>query len=370
MKLGELWGRKSNKKDHLAQVIKDHAPKGPKIQASPGTGKCRLPENRNSNQQCTKSNPTNLEKQVDVRCFGFGETEAGDIAKRLYPYLRVECHSSSPSPKSERKILKDKEVRGIVRDIENGKVKFGVIPFENPYLTHSLCYTLDTILSSSRTEIIGEVFLKIPAMYLGAYRTKDEIKKIWSTRQVNLLCDRYLDLDEQYTTTESEDVESFKKAGRRLAQDLTKKMAIIAPADILEAYNLKALEGGREVQHPTDLRFLILGQPTETEPTGEDRTFIAVQANEKKKLEYLRTCLTQFGLLKAGEGDYSFHYKIKGVYIYCTEIRGHRNDREISNAIKALNSKKIKGEKTINKMKVLGSFSIRNSIRLEYQTST
>ncbi len=211
-------------------------------------------------------------------------------------------------------------IKGVFREVDSGKAKFGVIPIEN----NSNGIVSDTIqcLSQYDLKIIAEVVVEIHHVLASTKDDLRQIKKIYSKDIAFGQCSQFLEdfgLDE----VEQVPVESTAKAAKLAAK--TPHSAAICASVAATMYNLPILFENIEDDGENKTRFFIVSN-FDNAPSGNDKTSILV------KLPNTPGALVEF--LNDFEKAHINLTKIKshiveGISIFFLEFNGHREDEKI-----------------------------------------
>ncbi len=213
-------------------------------------------------------------------------------------------------------------IKGVFREVDSGKAKFGVIPIENS----SNGIVSDTIqcLSEYNLKIIAEVLIDVHLALASTTDDLSEIKKIYSKDVAFGQCSQFLEdfgLDE----VEQVPVESTAKAAK-LARNTPNSAAICANV-AATMYNLPILFKNIEDDGGNKTRFFIVSD-FDNEPSGNDKTSILV------KLPNTPGVLVDF-LIDFHEAQINLtkikSHIVEGDSIFFLEFNGHREDEKIRN---------------------------------------
>ncbi|HFS82659.1 MAG TPA: chorismate mutase [Epsilonproteobacteria bacterium] len=211
-------------------------------------------------------------------------------------------------------------IKGVFREVANGKAKFGVIPIENS----SNGIVSDTIqcLSQYDLKIIAEVVVEIHHVLAS---TADELRKITNIYSKDIAfgqCSQFLEdfgLDE----VEQVPVDSTAKAAKLAVQ--TPHSAAICASVAATMYNLPILFKNIEDDHSNKTRFFIVSDFDNT-PSGNDKTSILVKLPNTPGA--LVEFLNDFEKAQINLTKIKSHI-VEGVSIFFLEFNGHREDEKI-----------------------------------------
>lgn len=276
-----------------------------------------------------------MEKPIrKVAYLGPEKTFTEGIAKRLFP--REELIPTIP-------IMK------VIMGVENRNVDFGVVPLENFY-EGEVAETLDTLTECSSTRIIQEVGLEIVHCF-GALPGHGTIEQIFSKDQALNQCRKYL--YQQHPDAEKIQVGSTSEAANRIVREKLLNSAAIASKEALKRAGLEIL--AEDICPNNRTKFIVLGREN-TEPTGNDRTFLVFHPMIKDRSGTLQAYLgffSSFGI----NLDYiqSRPDGNKGYFFYL-ELTGHQKDEPVKRAIENLRYALDPENKYPDSVKVFGSY--------------
>ena len=211
-------------------------------------------------------------------------------------------------------------IKGVFREVANGKAKFGVIPIENS----SNGIVSDTIqcLSQYDLKIIAEVVVDIHHVLAGTTDDIRQINKIYSKDIAFGQCSQFLEdfgLDE----VEQVPVDSTAKAAKLAAQ--TPNSAAICAGVAATMYSLPILFENIEDDGENKTRFFIVSD-FDNAPSGNDKTSILVRLPNTPGA--LVEFLNDFEKAKINLTKIKSHI-VEGVSIFFLEFNGHREDTKI-----------------------------------------
>ncbi|MEA3490354.1 MAG: chorismate mutase [Campylobacterota bacterium] len=228
-------------------------------------------------------------------------------------------------------------IRGVFREVANGKAKFGVVPIENS----SNGIVSDTIqcLSQYNLKIIAEVVIDIHLALASTSDSIGEVKKIYSKDIAFGQCSQFMEdfgLDE----IEQIPVDSTAKAARLAAQ--TPASAAICAKVAATMYRLPVLFDNIEDNGENRTRFFIVSD-FENASSGCDKTSILVKLPNRPGA--LVEFLNDFEQSNINLTKIKSHI-VDGTSIFFLEFNGHIEDEEI----------KVIFEKHQASIKFLGSY--------------
>jgi chorismate mutase / prephenate dehydratase len=159
-----------------------------------------------------------------------------------------------PSPK--------RDFVSIFRSVENAEVDFGVIPIENT-TTGSINEVYD-ILINSKTQIIGEFFLRVDHCLVGKASGQGRLNRVYGHPQALAQCRRYIS---SHPELETHMAASTTRALERLLEDDDTACAV-AGEDAARLFGMDILERGIGDHEQNITRFIVIGRKTSF-PTRE-----------------------------------------------------------------------------------------------------
>ena len=228
-------------------------------------------------------------------------------------------------------------IKGVFREVANGKAKFGVIPIENS--SNGIVSDTISCLNDYNLKIIAEVVVEIHHVMASTSDALSQIKKIYSKDIAFGQCQNFL-ADFGFDEIEQIPVESTAKAAKLAVHK--EQSAAICSAVAAKIYNLPILFENIEDNQNNRTRFFIVSN-FENAPSGKDKTSLLV------KLPNTPGSLVEF--LNDFEENHINLTKIKshiveGISIFFIEFNGHKEDEGIASII----------EKHRQNIKVLGSY--------------
>jgi chorismate mutase/prephenate dehydratase len=211
-------------------------------------------------------------------------------------------------------------IKGVFREVSNGKAKFGVVPIENS----SNGIVSDTIncLNDYDLKIIAEVVVEIHHVLASTSDEISQIKRIYSKDIAFGQCQNFL-ADFGFDEIEQIPVESTAKAAKLAAND--PESAAICSAVAAKIYNLPVLFDNIEDNQNNKTRFFIVSD-FENAPSGNDKTSLLV------KLPNTPGSLVEF-LNDFERRDINLtkikSHIVEGISIFFIEFNGHKDDPSI-----------------------------------------
>ncbi len=213
-------------------------------------------------------------------------------------------------------------IKGVFREVEEGRAKFGVVPIENT----SNGIVSDTIasLSSYNLKIVAEVIVEIHHVLATKVEDLKDIKRIYSKDIAFGQCSRFLE-DLGLDMVEQIPVESTAKAAQLATQDA--HSAAICSEVASKLYQLPVLFKNIEDEGNNRTRFFIVSD-FENQPSGDDKTTILVRLPNRPGA--LVDFLNDFKEAEIGLTKIKSHI-VEGVSIFFIEFDGHKEDKKIKN---------------------------------------
>ncbi len=241
----------------------------------------------------------------------------------------------------------------VFREVENGKVDYGVVPIENS-TEGVISYTLDRFMNSP-LKISGETALRIHQNLMLppnlSEQSWEQVTRVYSHQQSLAQCRQWLDL--HLPNAERVPVSSNTEAAKRALMDAegsaeTGFSAAIAGVKAAEVYGLTVVEKNIEDSDKNTTRFLVIGKQ-DVPPSGEDQTTLMISTkNRSGALYHLLTPLVENGLdMTRIESRPSQNANWE--YFFFMDVNGHQDDEKLSKALIELN-------KEAELVRVLGSY--------------
>ena len=240
-------------------------------------------------------------------------------------------------------------VRNVVMAVENSIVECGVVPIENLYNGHVI-HTLDSLTKSRGVRIIRETFSEIVHCF-GALNGHGEIKTVYSKDQALDQCEDYICAN--HLRAQTIQMASTAGAAEYVAKQGLLDAAVIASREALLKSGLEVL--AVDICPHNRTRFVVLGRE-ETQPTGDDKTILAIHPHLKDRPGILANCTNIFGSQFINLEDmYSRPDRMKGHFFYF-ELDGHEYDENVVNALTSLRYSLDPKHDHEDTIKILGSF--------------
>ena len=228
-------------------------------------------------------------------------------------------------------------IKGVFREVNTKKVKFGVIPIENS--SNGIVTDTITCLSEYNLKIIAEVVLDIHHTLATTCDKIKDIKRIYSKDIAFDQCRKFLTnfgLDE----VELIPVESTTKAAKLAANE--PNSAAICAHVAAKLYNLPILFENIEDKDNNKTRFFILSD-FENSPSGNDKTSILVNLPDEQG--GLVRFLNDFNNAGINLTKIKSHI-VEGNSIFFIDFDGHKDDANVKKVL----------EKHKSSIKILGSY--------------
>jgi len=228
-------------------------------------------------------------------------------------------------------------IKGIFREVSNGKAKFGVVPIENS--SNGIVSDTISCLNDYNLKIIAEVVVDIHHVMASSSDEISHIKKIYSKDIAFGQCQNFL-TDFAFDEVEQIPVESTAKAAK-LAEN-EENSAAICSSVAAKIYNLPILFENIEDNQNNKTRFFIVSD-FENAPSGNDKTSLLVKLPNTPGS--LVEFLNDFECRNINLTKIKSHI-VEGISIFFIEFNGHKDDPEIQVII----------DKHKDHIKVLGSY--------------
>ncbi|SFZ98477.1 Chorismate mutase I / Prephenate dehydratase [hydrothermal vent metagenome] len=228
-------------------------------------------------------------------------------------------------------------IKGVFREVANGKAKFGVIPIENS--TNGIVSDTITSLSDYDLKIIAEVVVEIHHVFASTSDKIEDIKKIYSKDIAFGQCQNFL-TDFAFYDIEHIPVDSTAKAAKLAVAE--PNSAAICSYVAAKLNNLPVLFENIEDKQNNKTRFFIVSN-FENEPSGNDKTSMIVRLPNKQGA--LVGFLTDFDKSGIDLTKIKSHI-VDGISIFFIEFNGHESDANVQEII----------SKHKDSIKVLGSY--------------
>ena len=220
------------------------------------------------------------------------------------------------------KYLSIASIKGVFREVANGKAKFGVIPIENS--SNGIVSDTITCLQEYNLKIISEVMVDIHHTLATTCDDVKDIKKIYSKDIAFEQCHRFLE-DLGLNQIELIPVESTAKAAALAVNE--PNSAAICSSIAAKLYKLPILFNNIEDKENNRTRFFIISN-FENAPSGDDKTSILVKLSNESGA--LVSFLNDFEKENINLTKIKSHI-IEGISLFFLEFAGHQNDQKVQN---------------------------------------
>jgi len=228
-------------------------------------------------------------------------------------------------------------IKGVFREVANGKAKFGVIPIENS--SNGIVNDTVTCFKNHDLKIIAEVMVDIHHTLASTIDNVKDIKKIYSKDIAFDQCHKFL-ADLGLDECELIPVDSTAKAARLAVEE--ENSAAICSHVAAKMYNLPILFENIEDKGNNKTRFLIISN-FDNGKSGDDKTTTLVQlSNEAGSLVRF---LNDFNDADINIIKIKSHI-VEGNSTFFIEFNAHRDDEKVNEIF----------NKYEKEMKFLGSY--------------
>ncbi len=211
-------------------------------------------------------------------------------------------------------------IDGVFREVDNKKVKYGVIPIENS--SEGIVGETINGFKKYNLKIVAEVILDIHHVLASTSDNLKDIKRVYSKDIAFAQCRSFLD-DFGLDRVELIPVESTAKAAQLAKED--KNSAAICSAVAAKLYHLPIVFENIEDNSNNKTRFLVISD-FENEPSGNDKTTILAQLPNRPGA--LVDFLLDFKEESIDLTKIKSHI-IGGVSMFFIEFSGHFKDEKI-----------------------------------------
>ncbi len=254
----------------------------------------------------------------------------------------------------EIKTLKLKEylsIAQIVEDVAKGAIHCGMVPLENS-LEGSVSVTLDMLASEKDVFIKREIVYPISHCLMTVPDRKlEEIEAVYSHIQAFSQCRQFL--KERLAGVALIPTDSTAAAAL-LVSSSRKQIAAIAPARAAALFNLKIIATGIQdrsscsEKNDNVTRFVLIARE-DSEREGNDKTSVILSIKDGPGSLYNVLGVFAARGVNLTRIESRPARKNLGDYLFFIDFEGHRNDDNLIDLFKELQSK-------INYMKMLGSY--------------
>ena len=211
-------------------------------------------------------------------------------------------------------------IKGVFREVNNNKAKFGVVPIENS--SNGIVSDTISCLRTYNLKIIAEVMVEIHLTLSTNSNSIKDIKKIYSKDIAFEQCHKFID-DFGLNDIELIPVESTAKAAK-LAKNESNTAAICSSI-ASKMYKLPILFDNIEDNGKNRTRFLIISN-FDSGRSGDDKTSILVTLPNRHGI--LVDFLTDFKNAKINLSKIKSHI-MDGESTFLIDFNGHREDANV-----------------------------------------
>ncbi|MBI1858275.1 MAG: prephenate dehydratase [Candidatus Melainabacteria bacterium] len=219
----------------------------------------------------------------------------------------------------------------VIDAVNNGKIKYGVVPVENS-IEGAVGETLDQLIRTSQKVTINhEIIIPIEHCLITKTKNLNEITKVIAHSQALSQCQSYL--KRFLPNVELEPTTSNSIGVKRVSELTNGNVAAIGPKQAAEIYKVPVYEAGINDEKENFTRFTLIGTET-PEPTGLDKTTIAFGVPYDKPGTLVRV-LNSFASnnINLTRIESRPSKKALGEYIFFIDLEGHRNDPSLKKAL-------------------------------------
>jgi len=211
-------------------------------------------------------------------------------------------------------------IRGVFREVANGKAKFGVIPIENS--SNGIVSDTITCFNKYNLKIISEVIIDIHHTLATKCDNIKDIKKIYSKDIAFDQCHKFLQ-DLGLDNCELIPVDSTAKAAKLAKKE--RNSAAICSSIGAKLYNLPILFQNIEDKGNNRTRFLIVSD-FDNGKSDDDKTSILVQLPNEAGI--LVKFLNDFNKAKINLTKIKSHI-VEGISTFFIEFNAHKDDKKV-----------------------------------------
>ena len=230
--------------------------------------------------------------------------------------------------------------------VSSGEVGEGVVPIENS-IEGSVNFTLDLLASETSICIRTEIVLPIEHYLMGRPGTKlSDIEVIYSHPQALAQCREYLERNFA-NAARSASLSTALAVGDAIGSDIP--AAAIAPRRSADLYHAEIFDSAIQDVAANATRFVVLSKEDHA-PTGNDKTSIFFTFEEDAPGQ-LYGVIGEFALREINLAKIESRptKRSLGQYVFFADCDGHRQDRLLGEAIKAV-------EEQVTVLRVMGSY--------------
>ncbi|BFU77776.1 prephenate dehydratase [Arcobacter sp. 15-2] len=216
-------------------------------------------------------------------------------------------------------------IKGVFREVANGKAKFGVVPIENS--SNGIVNDTVSCFADSNLRIIAEVMVDIHHTLASRADHIKDIRKIYSKDIAFDQCHKFLE-DLGLNECELIPVDSTAKAAKLAIED--EHSAAICSHVGAKMYNLPILFENIEDTGDNRTRFLIISN-FENGQSGDDKTSILVQLSNQSGA--LVRFLNDFDTANINLTKIKSHI-VEGVSTFFIEFNAHKDEEKVKTIFK------------------------------------
>jgi prephenate dehydratase len=238
-----------------------------------------------------------------------------------------------------------RSIREVFQMIEQGKVKFGVVPIENSY-EGAVNQTLDLLTADDNILLVGEIIIEVRQnLFTRKGLTRQEITSVLSHSQALAQCQEFLTA--YLSEVELLEVSSTAAAARCVAES-DQPWAAIGNAAAAQAYDLEILLSDIQDQSNNATRFVVLSQE-QAVCTDNCKTSLLISVLDRPGalFEVLREFyIRDINLCKIESRPARTRM---GDYLFFIDIEGYREQARVREVLSALQG-------VAAEVRVLGSY--------------
>lgn len=226
----------------------------------------------------------------------------------------------------------------VLQSVAAGECAEAIVPIEN-MLEGSVKQTLDSLFSTKlkiKREIVVPIHHAIAAL---PSTSRDRVVQVHSHPQALAQCAGYI--YRHFPTAKPVATGSTAGAIAEIALKQLSGVAAIGPREVAEKHGLRILDENVEDDKNNATRFVVISR-SDSPATGHDKTSLLLHAHSDRP-GLLSDLLAEFSSRKINL--YAIESRPSkrrlGEYDFYVEVKGHRTDRQVAEAIKSLEERKI-----------------------------
>lgn len=253
-----------------------------------------------------------------------------------------------------------KNFEAIFDAVESGRATYGVVPVENAF-EGAITHTLDLFADLDREiYICAEVQLSIHHHLFSFASSLDEVSLVISHPQPLAQCRKWLQA--HLPNASFMEVESTVRAAKLIEEAKNgdgsldwQHAAAIGPYSIVDQTSLPLMQKNIEDHHDNTTRFLVIGQH-DSPASGEDKTALVMSIKDEPGA--LQELIQAFSSRDIGLTRIESRPSKKKLweYLFFVDVQGHRDNENVSAAIKEIESKPG------GFIKILGSYPVSRKL--------